>query len=94
MTNEKPGLWSSISRALSPGKRKTQPPGEFSGMPKWLLRSIQVGHMAYQYRGLPTAKDPFLGDLSPAAVAGASADDHRDRFLSRRQRAMAVRHHA
>jgi cephalosporin hydroxylase len=65
MTKAKLGRLSSLTRVLSPAKQKAQPPGEFSGMPKWLLRSIQVGHMAYQYRGIPTAKDPFDWAIYP-----------------------------
>lgn len=60
-----PGFLSSIARALHPSSRKRQPPGTGSALPLWLLRSIEVGHMAYTYKGIPTAKDPFDLALYP-----------------------------
>jgi len=60
-----PGLLSSITRALHKSARKRQPPGTGSALPLWLLRSLEVGHMAYTYKGIPMAKDPFDLALYP-----------------------------
>lgn len=56
---QRPSLWSHVARLLHPSLRKRQPPGTGSALPKWLLRSLEVGSLGYSYKGIPTAKDPF-----------------------------------
>jgi cephalosporin hydroxylase len=62
------GVLSLVARAVRPGLRKRQPPGTGSALPKWLLRSLEVGTLGYSYKGIPTAKDPFDFALYPVLL--------------------------